>query len=188
MEHVEMFSNLPEEMSKAVELLQKLRGEWVSSKPARGNPVKQLAKKLVGKVPFILACRATTEAAGLRLKTQFNENSKTTAFFNVFPEMNHNEIVSLSSGKRGEHNFSLILLRDEGDNERNKKRMEITKSLIGNQVGGASEISSQGKTALSRLLSLIYFGDLLSVYLAVLKGVDPTPVEVIARLKKELLR
>ena len=127
-------------------------------------------------------------AAGLRLKTQFNENSKITALFNVFPELNHNEIVSLSVLNRSKHNFSLIFLRDEGDHERTKKRMEITKSLIGMQLGGVSEIWSSGKSAMERILSLIYFADFLSVYLAILQGIDPTPVEVIGRLKKELMR
>ncbi|MBU0672445.1 MAG: bifunctional phosphoglucose/phosphomannose isomerase, partial [Candidatus Margulisbacteria bacterium] len=89
---------------------------------------------------------------------------------------------------RGKHEFALIFLRSEADSERVKKRIEITKSLIGGQMGGASEIVAQGKSALARILSLIYFGDLLSVYLAILKGIDPTPVEVIGRLKKELNR
>jgi len=124
----------------------------------------------------------------LRLKTQFNENSKVTALFNVFPELNHNEIVSLANLKREDHKFILILLRDEKDSERIKKRMEITKSLIGRQLGGTHQIHSQGKSALARLLYLIHFGDLLSVRLAILRGIDPTPVEVISRLKRELKR
>ena len=55
-------------------------------------------------------------------------------------------------------------------------------------MGGVSEVASQGKSFLARLLSLVFFGDLLSVYLAILNGTDPTPVEAIARLKKELNR
>jgi len=188
LEELGIISGFQEELNKVVGLLQKLRGEYGVSKPLRGNPVKQLAKKLLGKIPLIFACRGSSEAAGLRLKTQLNENSKMTALFNLFPELNHNEIVNLSVLNRSEHNFSLIFLRDEGDHERTKKRMEITKSLIGVQLGGVNEIWSSGKSALERILSLIYFGDFLSGYLAILQGIDPTPVEVISRLKKELLR
>ncbi len=181
-------SGIRDEIKKAVDLLRRLRGEYGADRPLRSNPAKQLAKKLADKIPVIFASSVTTEAAGLRLKTQFNENSKTTALLSVFPELNHNEIVNLSVLKRDEHDFSLILLRDEGDFERTKKRMEITKSLLGMQLGGVNEVWSQGKTALERILSLVYFGDFLSVYLAILRDIDPTPVDVIARLKKELTR
>lgn len=177
-----------EELNEAAELLQKLKEEYGMSRSVRSNPVKQLAKTLLSKIPLILAGCGTTEAAGLRLKTQFNENSKVTALFNVFPELDHNEIVNLSVLKREEHSFCALLLRDEKDSERLKKRMEVTKSLIGRQLGGVKEIYSRGKSQLARILSLVYFGDLLSVYLAILRGVDPTPVEVISRLKKELGR
>lgn len=188
LEEIGIVSGLLDGIKKSVELLRKLRGEYGADKPLRANPVKQLAKKLLGRVPIIFASQGTTEAVGLRVKTQFNENSKVTALFNVFPELNHNEIVNLSALNREEHNFCLLFLRHEGDHERIKKRMEVTKSLIGMQLGGVNEIYAQGKSDLDRVLSLIYFGDFLSIYLAVLGGVDPTPVEVISRLKKELMR
>lgn len=177
-----------EQVDRAVDLLRKLRGRYGPEKTLRSNPAKLLAKKMVDKIPVIFGVQGTTAAAGLRIKTQLNENGKVTALYNSFPELNHNEIVNLSVLKRGEHNFCPIFLRDEGDPERVKKRIEITKSLIGTQLGGVNEVASQGKEPLERVLSLIYFGDLLSVYLAVLRGVDPTPVEIISRLKKELLR
>ena len=60
--------------------------------------------------------------------------------------------------------------------------------MIGNQLGGINEIWSQGKSSLARIFSLIYFGDILSVYLAVMRGIDPTPIEIITRLKRELSR
>jgi len=174
-------------LDEAIILLKKLREEYGVDCPLRNNPVKQLGQKLLAKIPFIFATTGTT-AAGLRFKTQFNENSKMTALFNVFPELNHNEIVNLSVLKRAEHNFALLFLRDEEDNERIKKRMEITKSLLGRQLGGVHEVWSRGKFPLARILSLIYFGDFLSVYLALLQEIDPTPVAVISRLKRELSR
>jgi glucose/mannose-6-phosphate isomerase len=187
-EEAGIFSGLEEDLSEAIALLQKNREEYVVDKPLRYNAIKQLTKKLENKTPFVLAAARTTAAAGLRMKTQFNENSKITAGFNIFPELNHNEMVNLSCLNREEHAFCLLLLRDEADSERIKKRIEITKSLIGKQVGGINEIWSQGKSPLAKILSLVQFGDFLSVYLAIARGIDPTPVEVIERLKKEMAR
>lgn len=181
-------SGVKGEIEKTAALLQGLKQESGPENPLRTNPVKQLAKKIAGTTPIILAVSGTSAAAGARLRTQFNENSKVTALLNLFPELNHNEIESLASLKRGQHNFSLIFLRDEEDSERIKKRLEITKSLIGSQLGGANELWAKGASRLSKILSLVYFGDLLSVYLAILRGVDPTPVMVIERLKRELSR
>jgi glucose/mannose-6-phosphate isomerase len=188
LEKIGFISGMKEELEGGADLLQKLQREYGATTPTRNNPVKQLAGKLIGRIPIIFAASGSSAAAGLRLKTQFNENSKVTAVFNLFPELNHNEIVNLSVLKREEHNFSLIFLRAEADLERIVKRMEITKSLIGSRLGGVNEVWAQGKTPLAKMLSLIYFGDLLSVYLAILRGIDPTPVEIITRLKKELAR
>jgi glucose/mannose-6-phosphate isomerase len=188
LEELKLYPTLKDDLAEAIALLKRLRAEYGADKPARANPVKQLAKKLAGKVPLVFGCVGTTQAAALRFKTQFNENSKVTALANTFPELDHNELVNLGAVKRTEHNFSLICLRDEADSERIKKRIEITKSLIGRQLGGTIELASQGRSALARMLSLVYFGDLLSVYLALVKGIDPTEVEVIGRLKKEMAR
>ena len=180
--------DLSADLVEAVAVLRKVRDEASPSRPARTNPAKLLAKKLVGKLPLIFGSAGTTGAIAVRAKCQFNENSKQTALANVFPELDHNELVSLAQLKRDGHNFSGIVLRDEADNERIKKRIEITKSLLSRQLGGFSELHPQGKSPLARALSLICLLDHVSVYLAILNEIDPTPVEVIGRLKKELTR
>lgn len=187
LERLGVITPLAEEIKEAITAIFKLKGELVSAE-SRLNPAKQLAKKLAGKIPVIFASSGTTAAAGLRLKCQLNENGKTTALLSIFPELDHNEIVNLAALKRESHNFSLIVLRDEDDGDRVKKRIEITKSLLVRQLGGANEIVSRGKSSLARQLSLIFFGDLVSVYLAIENGIDPTPVDIITRLKKELAR
>ncbi|MFH1826499.1 MAG: bifunctional phosphoglucose/phosphomannose isomerase [bacterium] len=179
---------LSQQIIEAAALLERQKSAFGLSVATRNNLAKQLAKKLLGKTPIVFASKGTTESAGLRLKTQLNENSKLNPLFNVFPELDHNEIVGLAKLSRAEHNSCLVILRDEKDSERLKKRIEVTKSLIGRQLGGAQEVWSKGKSHLARLLSLVYFGDILSVYLAILRNVDPTPVEAIERLKKELSR
>jgi glucose/mannose-6-phosphate isomerase len=188
LEKVGMVPPLAPEIKGAITLLSKLRDEFGTARPARINAVKQFARKLMGKIPIIFGSSGTTGAAALRFKTQLNENSKLTAHVSLFPELDHNEIVNLAALKRDEHDFFLIVLRDEDDGERVKKRIEITKSILSRQLGGFSEIVSQGKSPLARVFSLIMFCDFVSVYLAVLRGIDPTPVEAIARLKKEMTR
>jgi len=177
-----------QEISEAIMALKKLRNEYGPGRPARNNLAKQAAKKLVDKTIIIFGAFGTTGGVAYRYKTQFNENSKSTALPTLFPELNHNEIVNLGQLDREKHNFALIVLREESDNERVKKRIEITKSLLSRQLGGLQEFSGQGKSLLARLLSLIYLGDFISVYLAILQGIDPTPVEAITRLKKEISR
>ena len=188
LERMGAFHDLKSAIQDAAATLKILRDEWGPERDERVHPLKQLAKKLVGQLPLIFASSHTTASAGLRLKCQFNENSKMTAHLMLFPELNHNEIVNLSQLKRGAHKFSGIILRDEDDHIRIKKRIDITKSLLGAGLGGFFEAQSRGKTRLARLFSLIYFGDLLSVYCALAQGLDPTPVDIITRLKKEMAR
>ena len=188
LEKMGIIEEVDSKIEESIKSLKRLKSNYGIVSNFRSNPVKQLANKLLGKIPIIFCVKGVSLGAGVRLKAQFSENSKAPALLNYFPELNHNEIVNLGALKRTEHDFVLILLRDDRDPEKIKKNMEIVKSLIGMQMGGTQEINSQGKNALSRILSLIYFGDLLSVYLALLKGIDPTPVDVIIRLKKEMQR
>lgn len=173
-------------IKEAVKVLKPLREEYL--KERKINPVKQLAQKLHDKIPLVYGCDGITGAAAKRFAAQLNENSKTVAHYAIFPELNHNEMVGLASLEREKHNFSLVILRDEGDYEKTKKRIEITKSLVSAGLGGITEITSSGKGELARILSLILYGDFLSVYLAILRGIDPTPVEIIEKFKRELAR
>lgn len=151
------------------------------------NTAKKLAYELKKKVPIVLGSILCTDAAALRWKTQFNENSKTTALFNIFPELNHNELVNLASLDKEDNIFSLIILRDNLEKDRIRLRIDSTKEILKNSFPIISEFFATGETALARMLSLIYLGDYASVYLAVLKNIDPTPVVPIDLLKKELM-
>lgn len=179
--------NIKHDFDEAVKLLKQLSKKRSLSSDIRENEVKQAAIRLAGKTPAILVTDATY-AAGLRWKTQLNENSKKTVLFLAFPELNHNDMVNLSFLRPGAHDYSFIILRDDADLERMKKRIEITKSLVSGYVGGIHEVCSQGKSTLEKILSLVQYGDYLSVYLAVIAGIDPTPVDIIEKLKKELSR
>lgn len=187
-ESLGVISSQKEALAEAIQGLEDMRLELGRKRPERSNAAKQLAQKIKGLTPLVFASNSVTAACGLRLKCQFNENAKIPAFLSVFPELNHNELVGFSSLKKGSHKYALLLLRDADENIRINKRIEITKSLVGVNLGGVNEVHSKGTSRLARSLSLVFFGDLLSVYTALLNKVDPTPVEVIGRLKKELKR
>lgn len=172
-----------DEIEETLVLLKKLSSEYAPTSPE--NQPHKLALKLKRKIPIVYQGEALG-AIGLRWKTQINENSKILAYTVNFPEMNHNEIV----GWEGRHiaplnDFKSLILRDKWENKRIVRRIDITKPLIG---GEPEEIWSQGESLLARLFSLVYYGDFLSFYMAILAGVDPTPVEPIDILKRELAK
>ena len=153
------------------------------SKTGEFKAVGERISKTIGeKTPIIYASDALSPVA-YRWKTQFNENSKVPAFHHAFPEMNHNEIVGYQG--MGRSDFIAIFIKDKDDNERVKKRMDITKEIISSRVD-VEEVFTKGEHLLSRLFSGIYYGDFASYYLALANKVDPTPVNVIENLKKKL--
>jgi len=112
-----------------------------------------------------------------RFKQQFNENSKVPAKWEFFSELDHNEIVGWEKAGELSKCFSVILIRDNQEPTEIRSRVEITEELM-NQAGLEQiELTVQGKSPLARMLSTVCIGDFASVYLAVLHGVDPTPVK-----------
>ena len=163
------------EIGEGIEVLKELRGEIApGSEP---NPAEKIASDLRGTMPVIYA-RTGFGGVAKRLKNQFNENSKILARVELFPELCHNEIVGLGSA-RGDHSF--IFLRDPRESPQMKKRIEFTRGLLrGKEI---VEMRARGEGKLAHILSLVYLGDFVSYYLAILRGVDPTPVHEIDRLK-----
>ena len=86
------------------------------------------------------------------------------------------------------YSFITIILKDKGDHTRNKRRSDITSSILKKENFTVLDLSSIGKSLLERMLSLIYIGDFTSFYLAILNNVDPTPVDRITYLKKQLAK
>lgn len=141
-----------------------------------------LAKKLKGKVPIIYASEALGPIA-FRWKTQINENAKIPAFYNVFSEMNHNEIAGYKGMDR---TYTAILIRDKNDNGRIKKRMDVCKEIMEERVD-VEEVHTEGNGLLARMFSIIYLGDFVSYHMALRIHVDPSPVEIIEAMKRKLV-
>jgi len=152
------------------------------------NPAKQLALELASKMPVIYGVDGFLSAVAYRWKCEINENAKCPAFWSEFPELNHNETVGWENIGEISRNFALVVFRDPGATERIKVRIETTMNLIKDNLGSIIEIPVEGKSRLAKALSTMYLGDIASVYLALLYGVDPTPVDRIAILKSELAK
>jgi len=151
------------------------------------NLAKRVAASLKGKIPLIYGTDRVTDVVARRLKTQFNENSKVLASWDVFPEMNHNEIVPFSGeGEINLNAFYPIFIRDKGEDARITRRIRITQDLVRKKEIEYSEIWTDGLSPVTKIFSSIYIGDWISFYLAILQGVDPTPVTFIDLLKNEL--
>jgi glucose/mannose-6-phosphate isomerase len=153
----------------------------------RAVPEKSLAKRLAislhGTVPVIYGA-GPTSAVALRWKTQLNENAGLHAFASTLPEADHNEICAWASDAPAR--LSAVFLGDRALDARLRRRMQLTSIAAQSKAGTAEFVEGRGATPLERVLSLVLIGDLVSVYLAVLRGVDPTPVEPIERFKAAL--
>ncbi len=160
----------------------------VYSPDSTSNPALNLAQKLQAKIPIIYSTNDLLDIVALRWKGQFSENAKVLAFCNVFPELNHNEIVGWEQLPALLKNFQIIYLHDLQDHPRNNRRMDISKEILEQVTNPIIELETEGKSKLARLFSLIYFGDVVSYYLAILNGVDPTPIEKIQYLKNQLAK
>jgi glucose/mannose-6-phosphate isomerase len=174
--------------SDIVETLSLLRKKSkIYSSLKNNNSALQLAKQLYMKLPVIYSAADRFDIVNLRWRGQIAENAKQLAFGHVLPEMNHNELVGWKVLRRMmEEEIAVVFLRDKDDHPRVKLRMEITKGVIEQYASKVIEIQSEGKSVLARMFSLIYLGDWTSYYLAILNGIDPTPVKVIDYLKNEL--
>ncbi|MEK9174186.1 MAG: SIS domain-containing protein, partial [Patescibacteria group bacterium] len=144
---------------------------------------KTLSAKLVGKTPVIYAPESLRGLAMI-WKIKFNENAKTPAFYNAFPELNHNEMVGFTLPQA---KFFVIMLRDPDDHKRNQKRFDLTAELLREQGLEVEILDMQGISLYSRVLMSIALGDFTSYYLALAYGQDPTPVDMVEKFKKLLV-
>jgi glucose/mannose-6-phosphate isomerase len=185
MEKLGIAKDVKGEVDEALRLLRRLSEENGLKVPLESNEAKRLASEINGTVPIFYGFRQY-EAVARRLKCQFNENSKIPGKFDTFPELDHNEIVGWEASENLTNLFSIILVRDPEEPHEIKQRIEITKQIISPKAGKVLEIQARGKQKLAKMLSTMYVGDFASIYLAVLRGVDPTPTKTISHLKQEM--
>lgn len=172
---------------EALDLMFRQREAFKPESPTSGNSAKQLAKALAGKLPVIYGSQGFRGAIAYRWHTQFNENAKIHTFSGAFPEMNHNEILGWINASKQANDWAVVMIRDRKDTTKITTRVDATKRLIGGNVP-IHDVYADGESALARLWTGVYYGDFVSVYLALAWGEDPTVIPSIDALKAELAK
>jgi glucose/mannose-6-phosphate isomerase len=172
------------ELASVGEWLRHESAAWAADQPLEHNIAKQLATQLVGKTIIMYSGPKMYPAAN-KWKICFNENAKNTAWSNYYPEFNHNEFIGWSSHPV-EKPFAVVELRSPLEHERTQKRFEVTERLLSGMRPSPIVVAPRGDTVLQQLAWSFALGDFVSIYLGILNGVNPTPVELVEKLKIEL--
>ena len=175
--------DMQKQLEEATSFLKNSIQSWLPSVQAEQNYAKKISGKMVGKTPIIYG--AKLYPAAYKWKINFNENAKNTAWCGQYSEFNHNEFLGWTSHPI-EKPFAVVDLISSFDNPQIKKRFEISDKLLSGKRPKAIQIHAEGSTILQQMLWAVTLGDMVSIYTAILNGVNPTPVDLIEKLKKDL--
>ncbi len=148
------------------------------------NPARELARRIGRTIPLVYGAGGLGAVAAMRWKCSINENAKAPAFWNQYPELDHNEICGW--GQHGDVTrqvLTLVELRHGLEHPQLARRSVATRALVEEAVAQVIEVEAEGEGRLAQLLDLIYLGDWASCYLALDNDVDPGPIDAIAQLK-----
>jgi glucose/mannose-6-phosphate isomerase len=174
-------------LASAVSALEPALERMSPSVETAANPAKQLAWAMFGRMPIVYG-HGLMSAVAHRWKTQLNENAKAWASWEPMPEANHNAIEgSLNPRELGDAPY-ILQLRDPEEPAEIAERYRVVEELLGERATNRSEIVAEGPNPLARVLTTVAYGDLVSVYLAILYQTDPTPVTLLSMLKERLAR
>lgn len=172
------------ELAKASTFIANAVQAWGPEIPTANNPAKQLAQELLGKSLVVYAGPKLFPAA-YKWKISCNENAKQVAWCNQIPEFNHNEFLGWSSHPVDKP-YAVVDLRGSVEHPRVQKRFEVTERLLSGKRPAPHVVEVQGNTPLEQLVWAVAYGDFVTLYLALLNGVDPAPVDLVEKFKKEL--
>lgn len=177
-------SSVFEDIENEADWLESETAQWASSVTTDKNYAKQLALHAVGKTPIFYAGNLMSPVA-YKWKISWNENAKNVAFWNELPEFNHNEFIGWTSHPI-EKPFAIFDLVSHLEHPQILKRFEVSDRLLSGQRPKSTVVNLAGETVIAQMLWASILADFVSIYVAILNGVDPTPVPLIERLKKEL--
>lgn len=175
-----------DEVAAQADWLQAETRNWLPDVSTDKNYAKQLALLAVGKTAVFYG-GALTAPLAYKWKISWNENAKNVAFWNELPEFNHNEFIGWSSHPVDKP-YAVFDLLSSLEHERILKRFDISDRLLSGMRPKATPVQLAGDTALQQLLWGCILADFVSIYVAILNGVDPTPVELVEKLKAELVK
>lgn len=157
---------------------------WAATVPTKDNPAKQIAQEVIGKSAVVYAGPKLWPAA-YKWKISFNENAKQVAWAGQLPEFNHNEFLGWTK-QPTDKPYAVIDLRSKLEHPQVQKRFAVTERLLSGMRPHPIVVEAAGDDLPEQLFSTVAMGDFVSIYTALLSGLNPTPVEMIEKLKKEL--
>ncbi len=172
-------------VDEALAVMRHQRDELAFAVPSPRNAAKQLAGRLPGRVPVVIGEGVLADAAH-RWRTQINENAKSWAFWDELPEIDHNSVVGFGLPSAFVQQLYALFLLPASLEGRDLVRYEATADELARAGVAHERVDVAGESSLAQALSAIYLGDFVSYYLALLNGVDPTPIDPIARVKARL--
>jgi len=149
------------------------------------NLAKRLAGQMMDRWLVVIASGILSPVAR-RWKGQISEIAKTWAQFEFLPEANHNSLAGIIQPENFLPQTMMLFLRSKNNHPRNILRNELTKKAFMLEGMGTDFVDALGESSLANMWSCLHLGDYVTYYLAMLYGVDPTPVEAIEGFKKEL--
>jgi glucose/mannose-6-phosphate isomerase len=176
--------DLVDELAAQAEWFKQQLAAWRADVSTANNYAKQIALDVIGKSPVIYSSTELFPAA-YKWKISFNENAKNVAWCNAYPEFNHNEFLGWSSHPLDKP-YAVIDLRSNLDHPRVQQRFELSAKLISGKRPAPIVVDLVGETRLQQLLYAVGLGDFVSLYTGLLNGLNPAPVDLIEKFKKEL--
>lgn len=173
-----------DELSNTANWLRDQTASWKPAVPTTQNKAKQLAQELMGRTVIVYSGPLLAPAAN-KWKICMNENAKNLAWWNQYPELNHNEFIGWSSHPINKP-FAVVEIRSKLEHARVQKRFETTERLLSGTRPAPQVVVPEGNTIPQQLFWSSMFGDFVSIYLALLNGVNPTPVDLVEKFKKAL--
>ncbi len=183
LESIGLFPGALQWVDQAVDQLRRRRDELVRP----GSRAEEIAKRIGRTVPLVHSSQELGAAAALRWKCQINENAKSPAFYNVYPELCHNELAGWGqNGDLTRQAITLVNLRHDAEHPQVSRRFDLVAEVLAEVVADIIEVRGAGEGDLAQLLDLAMIGDFVSLHLAGAEGIDPGPIPVLDELKVNL--
>lgn len=183
LEEIGLFPGALQWVDQAVGQLRRRRDQLVRP----GSMAEELARRIGRTIPLVHSSGDLGAAAALRWKAQCNENAKCPAFFNVYPELCHNELAGWGQhGDATRQLITLVNLRHDAEHPQVTRRFDLVVDVLREVVADVVEVRASGEGDLAQLLDLALIGDFVSLHMAGDVGIDPGPIPVLVDLKQEL--
>jgi glucose/mannose-6-phosphate isomerase len=183
LEQIGLFPGALQWVDQAVGQLRRRRDQLVRP----GSMAEELARRIGRTIPLVHSAGDLGAAAALRWKAQCNENAKCPAFFNVYPELCHNELAGWGQhGDATRQLITLVNLRHDAEHPQVSRRFDLVADVLREVVADVVEVRASGEGDLAQLLDLALIGDFVSLHLAGEEGIDPGPIPVLVDLKQHL--